>query len=161
VNRKKSWTMTSAELETIRRRLTGVSPGPWEVRRMPNGYPSLVGDRRTHPCVRGFRVPRKLYELAHQQFENDAEFMAVTRHDVPALVEEVDALRAAIVECRAAVVDLLQRHAEVTPETLARLREYLEGEEARWTDGKVRQRKLYLAQPPIRPRDRDRVAEAS
>src|SRR4029077_21070181 len=96
---------------------------------------SLVGDRRTHPCVRGFRVPRRLYDLAHQQFEADAEFMAVSRADVPALIEEVDLLRSAILECRSAIVELLQRPEDVSSDLMAKLREFLEGEEARWEDG--------------------------
>ena len=149
---QKELPMTSAELQTIRTRVAGVSPGPWEVRRMPNSYASLVGDRRTHPCVRGFRVPRRLYDLAHQQFEADAEFMALSRLDVPAFIEEVDLLRSAIQECRAAIADLLECPQDVSADAMAKVKEFLEAEEARWVDGQVRTRKLYLAQPTLAPR---------
>ena len=120
---------------------------------MPNSYASLVGDRRTHPCVRGFRVPRRLYDLAHQQFEADAEFMALSRQDVPAFIEEIDLLRSAIQECRAAIAELLlERPQDVSADSMARVKEFLEAEEARWADGQVRTRKLYLSQPPLRAR---------
>ena len=59
--------MTSSQLDAIRARVRHASDGPWSVRRIPNSFPSQAGDRYTHPCVRGFRVPRRIYDLAWQQ----------------------------------------------------------------------------------------------
>ena len=84
--------MTESELQAIRERLRKASSGPWTVKRVPNLWPSPAGDRRTHPTLRGFRVPKRMYELAPEQVERDAAFMADARQDVPALVGELDRL---------------------------------------------------------------------
>lgn len=90
--------MTSLELEVIRTRTGAASPGPWPVRRLENRYPSAIGDGRTYPCVRGFRVPKTLYALAWQKVEADAEFMAHAREDIPALMQDVVRLRALLAD---------------------------------------------------------------
>jgi hypothetical protein len=98
--------ITPSDLEQIRTRLRKASAGPWVVRRMRNHWPSHVGDRHTHPCVRAFRVPKRVYELAPEQCEGDAAFMAGTRQDVPALLAEVDRLLATLHEVRRALREL-------------------------------------------------------
>ena len=147
--------MTSEELKAIRQRLENASDGPWSVRRIPNSYESQAGDRHTHPCVRGFRVPRRLYNLAWQQCEADAEFMAQARQDVPALLGEVEHLRAVVEECHAALAELAERKT-VTADELSRIEQYLGEETARWDSGPRRNkeaRRLYVNQAPLRPKD--------
>jgi hypothetical protein len=148
--------MTSAQLEAIRTRMKNASDGPWSVRRIPNSFPSQAGDRYTHPCVRGFRVPRRIYDLAWQQVEADAEFIAHSRHDVPALVEELDNMRTTLQECQKAITELLQRNEPASTHDLARVEQFLAEEDARWEDSPeklVRARRLYMSPPAIRPRE--------
>ena len=148
--------MTLAELQAIRARLSGASDGPWSVRRIPNSYDSQAGDRYTHPCVRGFRVPRRLYDLAWQQVEADAEFMANARQDIPSLVAEVEHVRATLQECRAAIDELLQRKGPVSAEDLSRIERFLAEEDAQWDGGQKKLgevRRLYVSQPAMRPKD--------
>lgn len=84
--------MTESELHEIRTRLRKASSGPWTVKRMPNMWPSQVGDHRTHPSIRGFRVPKRMYDIVPEQVERDAAFMADARQDLPALLGEFDRL---------------------------------------------------------------------
>ena len=98
--------MTDAELHAIRTRLRKASSGPWTVKRVPNLWPSEVGDRRSHPSVRGFRVPKRMYEIAPEQVERDAAFMADARQDLPALLNEFDRLRAILHDVHTALSDL-------------------------------------------------------
>jgi hypothetical protein len=147
--------MTSDELKAIRQRIENASDGPWSVRRIPNSYESQAGDRHTHPCVRGFRVPRRLYNLAWQQCEADAEFMAQSRQDVPVLLAEVEHLRAVVEQCFAAVEQLAERPT-VTADQLSQIQQYLAEETVRWDGGQRRPkdaRRLYVNQAPLRPRD--------
>jgi len=146
--------MTVDDLEAIRSRLKTASDGPWSVRRIPNSYESAAGDRHTHPCVRGFRVPRRLYNLAWQQCEHDAEFMAQARQDVPNLLAEVEHLRATLDEVQNAVQELTKR-GSVSPDDLARLDQYLAEEDAQFHGPKrLREvRRLYMSQAPLRPKD--------
>src|SRR4029434_2505485 len=105
--------MTSSQLDAIRARVRHASDGPWSVRRIPNGFPSQAGDRFTHPCVRGFRVPRRIYDLAWQQVEADAEFIAHARNDIPILIEEIEHLRSTLLECQTALAELRQNEEAV------------------------------------------------
>src|SRR4051812_2118842 len=118
-------TMTSHQLDAIRTRTKHASDGPWSVRRIPNSYPSHSGDRYTHPCVRGFRVPRRIYDLAWQQIESDADFIAHARQDVPALVAEVEDLRSALQECQSALRELLRRREPASAQDLARIEKFV------------------------------------
>ena len=148
--------MTSAELQAIRARLESASDGPWAVKRIPNSYESAAGDRFTHPCVRGFRAPRRLYNLAWEQCEADAEFMASARQDIPSLLTEVEQLRAALQECRGALGELMRRRAPVTPDDLSAIEQFLAEEEAEWESGQKKPalgRRLYVTQPPMRPKE--------
>ena len=109
--------MTQAELEAIRTRLRKASAGPWTVMRMPNLWRGNAGDRRTHPAVRAFRVPKRMYEIAPEQVEGDAAFMAHARQDIPALLAEFDRLRAIVRDLRIALRDVatLETH-DSTPD---------------------------------------------
>src|SRR4029434_2597629 len=154
--------MTSSQLDAIRARVRHASDGPWSVRRIPNGFPSQAGDRFTHPCVRGFRVPRRIYDLAWQQVESDAEFIANARHDVPALIDEVDRLRSALQECQDAVVELLQRNDPVSVNDLARVERFLAQTDSKWEDGAEEGgegRRLYMSIPQLRPRESATIVE--
>jgi len=148
--------MKDEELKAIRDRLEKTSDGPWFVRRIPNSYDSLAGDRHTHPCVRGFRVPRRLYNLAWQQCEADAEFMAEARQDIPALLGEVDRLRTMLRECQQALEELARRGA-VHPGDVAQVAEYLAEEQAHWATAEPRRPgqapRLYVSQARLRPKD--------
>jgi hypothetical protein len=148
--------MTSAQLEAIRTRMKNASDGPWSVRRIPNTFASQAGDRYTHPCVRGFRVPRRIYDLAWQQVEADAEFIAHARHDIPALIEEIEHLRSTLLECQTALTELLRRNEPVSPQDLATIEQFIADEDARWGDEPeklVKARRLYMSVPTIRPRE--------
>jgi len=147
--------MKDEELRAIRDRLEKASDGPWFVRRIPNSYESQVGDRHTHPCIRGFRVPRRLYNLAWQQCEADAEFMAEARQDVPALLGEVERLRAVIQECQT-VLEALAARQTVYPADTAQIAQYLADEQTRWADAPRRPsdvRRLHVTPAPMRPKD--------
>ncbi|MBI4265296.1 MAG: hypothetical protein HY657_13040 [Acidobacteria bacterium] len=153
--------MTSDELRAIRARLANASDGPWSVRRIPNSYESQAGDRHTHPCVRGFRVPRRLYNLAWQQCETDAEFMAQARQDIPNLLAEVEQLRSTLRDCRRALGDVL-RKGPLQAEDIARIEGFIAEEAAEWEGGadggdastaSSKVRRLYVTQPPLRPKD--------
>jgi hypothetical protein len=127
------------------------------VQRIPNSFDSQAGDKFTHPCVRGFRVPRRLYNLAWQQVEADAEFIAASRQDVPTLIEEIDHLRSVLDETRTVLAELLERKAQVTQDELSRVHAFVAAEEERWNDGqdeqKTKARRLHVAQAPMRPKD--------
>src|SRR5215212_10115576 len=98
--------MTESELQAIRTRLRKASSGPWMVKRVPNLWPTQAGDGRTHPSIRGFRVPKRMYELAPEQAERDAAFMADARQDVPVLLGEFDRLRAIVHDVHIALGEL-------------------------------------------------------
>ncbi len=152
--------MTSTQLDAIRTRARNASDGPWSVRRIPNSFPSQAGDRYTHPCVRGFRVPRRIYDLAWQQVESDAEFIANARLDVPALIEEVDHLRTTLQECQKAIAELLRRNEPASTHDLARVEQFRAEEDSRWEDGSekvVTGRRLYMSIPQMRPREKSGI----
>jgi hypothetical protein len=147
--------MTASQLEAIRARMKSASDGPWSVRRIPNSFPSQAGDRYTHPCVRGFRVPRRIYDLAWQQVEADAEFIAHARNDMPALIEELEHMRSTLQECQRALGELVGRNEPADTQDLARVEQFLAEADARWEDAPdktVRGRRLYMSTPPMRPR---------
>ena len=148
--------MTFAELQAIRARLEKASDGPWAVKRIPNSYESAAGDRFTHPCVRGFRAPRRLYNLAWEQCEADAEFMATSRQDMPLLLAEVEHLRGTLQECLHAVEDLMQQKGPISADGMAEIKGYLAQEEARWEgeNKKADRQRLYVTQAPLRARER-------
>ena len=148
--------MTSEELQAIRDRVKGASDGPWAVRRIPNSYESQAGDRFTHPCVRGFRVPRRLYNLAWEQCEVDAEFMASARQDVPSLIGEVEHLQSILQDCHAAIGELLERKGPISGEDLATIVQFMAEEEAHWSGEKkpAEVRRLFMTQARIRPKER-------
>jgi hypothetical protein len=75
--------MTPEELEAIKVRCAQATPGPWGT------YHSLNGWHYTKP---GSGPVRTTYEQARA----DVEFIAAARTDVPALVAEVERLRAAL-----------------------------------------------------------------
>jgi len=148
--------MTSPQLEAIRTRMKNASDGPWSVRRIPNTFASQAGDRYTHPCVRGFRVPRRIYDLAWQQVEADAEFIAHARNDIPMLLEEIEHLRSTLLECQTALAELIERDEPVAMHDVARIEQFLADEDARWGDEPeklVRTRRLYMSAPTLRPRE--------
>ncbi len=152
--------MTTSQLDAIRTRTKNASDGPWSVRRIPNSFPSQAGDRYTHPCVRGFRVPRRIYDLAWQQVEADAEFISNARTDVPALLEEVDRMRGALQEVQHAIRELLERNEPPSQNDLARIEQFLAEEDGRWEDAPekiVKGRRLYMSVPQMRPRERGSV----
>jgi hypothetical protein len=146
--------MTALELQGIRARVRAASAGPWSVQRIPNSFDSQAGDKFTHPCVRGFRVPRRLYNLAWQQVEADAEFISCARQDLPTLLEEVDHLRSVIEETRVALGELMERKDAISSDELSRIEEFVTAEGVRWDDGqKAKARKLHVTQAPMRPKD--------
>ena len=146
--------MTALELQGIRARVRAASAGPWSVQRIPNSFDSQAGDKFTHPCVRGFRVPRRLYNLAWQQVEADAEFISCARQDLPTLLEEIDHLRSVVEETHVALGELLEHQGAVTNDELSRVEAFVAAETARWDDGqKTKAPKLHVAQAPLREKD--------
>ena len=107
--------MTDQELEAIAAREQRSTLGPWSVKRVQNLYPSDAGDGRTYPAVRGFRCPKAIYERAWEQVEQDAQFMAGARADVPALLNEVRRLRRRLRELHTAVSENVDFKPGVTP----------------------------------------------
>jgi len=113
--------MTDQELEAITAREQRSTLGPWAVKRVQNLYPSDAGDGRTYPAVRGFRCPKAIYERAWEQVEQDAQFMAGARADVPVLLNEVRRLRRRLREMHTAVSENVQFKPGVTPADLLAL----------------------------------------
>lgn len=125
--------MTNDDLDAITAREQRATLGPWTVRRVQNLYPSEAGDGRTYPAVRGFRCPKAIYERAWEQVEHDALFMAASRNDMPALLNEVRRLRRRVQECHLIVSEAVQFHAGVTPKDVLRIVEqFLAEEEGHW-----------------------------
>jgi hypothetical protein len=130
--------MTDQELEAIIVREQRSTLGPWSVKRVQNLYPSDAGDGRTYPAVRGFRCPKAIYERAWEQVEQDAQFMAGARSDVPMLINEVRRLRRRLRELHTAVSENVQFKAGVTPrDLLAIVDEILREEELHAKGGPV------------------------
>ena len=128
--------MTSNTLQTIRSREKGATNGPWRVDRMLNLASSTAGDKRTYPAVRGFRAPRKLYELAWEQLELDAAFMAHAREDVPSLLDEVEHLRRVLKRCKETVSNTDPSAPDAAVQISAAIDAIVSAEEGRW-DGPV------------------------
>ena len=114
--------MTDQELEAITAREQRSTLGPWPVKRVQNLYPSDAGDGRTYPAVRGFRCPKAIYERAWEQVEQDAQFMAGARADVPVLLNEVRRLRRRLRELHTAVSENVDFKPGVTPREILRHR---------------------------------------
>ena len=126
--------MTQSELDDIRARLRKAATGTWTVRRVPNLWRSNAGDGRTHPSVRGFRVPKRMYEIATDQVEADATFMAHARQDVSALLAEFDATRTTLHDVRLALRELMERR-DLDPRHLEQLVSRLSATCAPWSTG--------------------------
>ena len=83
--------MTTEELEAIAARAAAATPGPW------------IGGRAA-----SLLTPRFVYEVAYRRdleardswtaWEHNAEFIAHTREDIPALLAEVERLQVALRE---------------------------------------------------------------
>jgi hypothetical protein len=130
--------MTDQELEAISAREQRSTLGPWSVKRVQNLYPSEAGDGRTYPAVRGFRCPKAIYERAWEQVEQDAQFMAGARADVPLLLNEVRRLRRRLREVHTVVSENVQFRAGITPGDLLMLVEgILQEEDTHWKGGPV------------------------
>ena len=121
--------MTDQELEAISAREQRSTLGPWQVKRVQNLYPSEAGDGRTYPAVRGFRCPKAIYERAWEQVEQDAQFMAGARSDVPMLLNEVRRLRRRLREIHTAVSENVEFKTGVTPKDLLEIVESILREE--------------------------------
>jgi hypothetical protein len=126
--------MTQNELDEIRARLRKAASGAWTVKRLPNLWRSNAGDGRTHPSVRTFRVPKRMYEIAATQVEADAAFMAHARQDVSALLAEFDAARATLRDVRSALRELLESE-EVDQRDLEQIASHLSATCAPWSTG--------------------------
>jgi len=147
IRRTRASLMTQTELDEIRARLRKASTGPWAVKRMPNLWRSKAGDGRTHPCVRTFRVPKRIYEIASEQVEKDAAFMAHARQDVSALLAEFDTTRAALYDVRMALRELMHRES-ADPRDFDQLLSRLSATSAPWST-------------PLTPQKRPGVASGS
>lgn len=80
----------SLDIEAIKKRMNAATPPPWRLGEQTYWDPNIVHS-----------PPREPYEGTFVRIE-DAEFIAHARLDVPALVREVERLRAAILEEREA-----------------------------------------------------------
>lgn len=99
--------MTELDLEAIKARCEAATPGPWHHRSTPN---SFVTDPDKYSIV----VDAGIYEdLSREQQEliarNNRIFSAHARDDVPALVAEVERLRAALAKESDRVMELLYK----------------------------------------------------
>lgn len=79
--------MTDEELQAIRERAEKASAGPWEVCGTPNEPWRRIGN--DYGCI-------DVYMQRLLNGDNNAEFIANARTDIPALLEEVLRLRKAI-----------------------------------------------------------------
>jgi hypothetical protein len=128
--------MTNDELDAITAREQRATLGPWTVKRVQNLYPSEAGDGRTYPAVRGFRCPKAIYERGWEQVEHDASFMAASRNDVPALLNEIRRLRRRLQECHLIVSEAVQFQVGVKPkDVLTLVEQFLAEEEGHWRGG--------------------------
>jgi hypothetical protein len=130
--------MTNDELDAVSAREQRATLGPWTVKRVQNLYPSEAGDGRTYPAVRGFRCPKAIYERAWEMVEHDATFMAASRNDVPALINEIRRLRRRLHECHLIVSEAVQFQVGVKPkDVLTLVEQFVAEEEAHWRGGAV------------------------
>jgi len=151
--------MTQSELDDIRARLRKAATGTWTVRRVPNLWRSNAGDGRTHPSVRGFRVPKRMYEIATEQVEADATFMAHARQDVSALLAEFDGTRAILHDVQMALRELMES-GELDQRNLEQIVSRLSATSAPWATGWT-PRKTAGPAPPSSDRDRGVTAGTS
>jgi len=84
--------MTDGKLNEIRARCEAATPGPWRNIGEPlSGYPRIFSDAEhggfRQPFICGIRA-------ADEQANNDAEFMAHAREDIPALLDALEAAEA-------------------------------------------------------------------
>ena len=80
--------MTEQERQAIRGRCQSSTPGPWAVDTASGGV-NVISDHYSDECV-GICGNAKNWQL----LKGDAEFIAHARQDVPALLAEVERLRA-------------------------------------------------------------------
>lgn len=86
--------MTDRELQEIETRCEAATPGPWKGIRK-TGYVYAV-DCVTAKC--GDSSDKVLVQFNGERWGNDAEFIAHSRSDVPALIGEVKRLRALVIQ---------------------------------------------------------------
>lgn len=81
--------MTPEELEAIKQRVNAATPGPWEADYDPrtDGADQIVDPQ-------GFTICFMSVPSVSVDFDGDTDFIAHARADVPALVAEVERLRA-------------------------------------------------------------------
>ena len=91
--------MTDQELEAITAREQRSTLGPGRSSASRISTRAKPATAAPIPAVRGFRCPKAIYERAWEQVEQDAQFMAGARADVPVLLNEVRRLRRRLREC--------------------------------------------------------------
>ncbi|MEU4570812.1 hypothetical protein [Micromonospora sp. NPDC023956] len=103
-------TSNALDLNAIRRRAQAATPGPWGVGNGTNVVRGLeVTGRGSYTCIQSVAEMVDEYDRegwGHAEFvevdpEDDAEFIAHARTDIPALLAEVDRLRAEVAEAKA------------------------------------------------------------
>jgi hypothetical protein len=85
--------MTNAEIEQARRLCAAAGPGPWKLsEEMGFGEYEVEGVTTLGDGRRGVHIPCRAYGLA------DATFIAASRTLLPAVLDEIEMLRAALKE---------------------------------------------------------------
>ena len=106
--------MDDAELDAIRRRAEAASAGPWFVRYLDDGYAANLvavasrpgpehgddgsfrdGDIDAKDIVAATLVqnPERYVDIADHRWDENADFIAHAREDVPRLLDEIERLR--------------------------------------------------------------------
>ena len=107
--------MNESELEAIRRRAAAASAGPWFVRYLDDEYAANLvaiatrpgptdgedgsfrdGDVDARDIVAATLIqnPERYVDIADHRWDENAEFIAHAREDVPRLLDEIERLRA-------------------------------------------------------------------
>lgn len=86
--------MNTDELTAIRERCDAATPGPWKLGRYTVSGRVQIDQSETAPKVNPLKWQRAT--ICRESRENDATFIAHARADIPALLDEVTRLRAAL-----------------------------------------------------------------
>ncbi|CAM3631285.1 hypothetical protein [Mesobacillus zeae] len=86
-------TLTQTEIDAIRARTEAATEGPWEPASLANGYVIAVGEFSVVASVIEYDDNGDIHTTLTQNHENNRQFIAHARQDVPKLLDEIQRLK--------------------------------------------------------------------